>query len=101
MVNYNGTEIYGSTGDAKYNRGLSGWYVITELKYVFNRNKMRLNTILVLNRIEKKPHYRTEYNIAKGGIEKYKEDNIVEKIFSSTDDFSYAEENAKDESGDI
>lgn len=101
MVDYNGNKIYGSTGDAKYNRGLSGWYVITELKYVFDRFKMRLNTILVLNRIEKKPLYKTEYDIAKVGVEKYKEDNIAEKIFSSTDDFSYAEEIARDESGEI
>lgn len=92
LTKFNNKETNKSLGNSKYNRGLSGWYVVTELKYTFDRNNVRLNTILVLNRIEKKPLFKTEYNIAQKGIEKYKEDNIIEKIITDSDDYSYAME---------
>ena len=82
--------IKDSWGHSKYNRGLSGWYVVTSLKYVFDKKKLRLNTIMVLNRIEKKPLYKREYLIAKNAITKYAEDNVIEKLIKANDDLSYA-----------
>lgn len=91
-----GTSMNRSLGLSPYNRALSGWYVVTELKYVLDKNKARLNTIMVLNRIEKKPLFKNEYYIARDSIEKYKEDNVIEKLINTTDDYSYAIENMND-----
>lgn len=92
--------IKSSLGDAKYNRGLSGWYVVTELKFLFDKNKLRLNTILILNRIEKKPLYKREYEIAKNAIKKYASENVIEKLVKSNDDFNYASQNNQEENSD-
>ena len=73
-----------------YNRSLSGWYVVTDMKISYNTVKeftgityKKLQTQLILNRIEYKPTFKSEYEIAKKAIEKYKNDNISENIVSS------------------
>lgn len=75
-----------------YNRSLSGWYIVTDMKISYNTvkdfkgNKSRkLQTQLVLNRIEYKPTFKSEYEMAKKAIEKYKNDNLAENIISSGD----------------
>lgn len=73
----------------KYNRSLSGWYVVTEMKFDYNNYDRNMKTILTLNRIEHKPLYKADYTRAKKAIDKYKEENRVECIFGSIDDFSY------------
>jgi uncharacterized protein (UPF0297 family) len=75
-----------------YNRSLSGWYVVTDMKISYNNVKdfkgniyKKLQTQLILNRIEYKPTFRSEYEIARNAIEKYKNDNISEDIMCSGD----------------
>ena len=75
-----------------YNRSLSGWYVVTDMKISYNTVKdfrgvsyKKLQTQLILNRIEYKPSFRSEYENAKNAIEKYKNDNIPENIICSGD----------------
>ena len=70
-----------------YNRSLSGWYVVTDMKISYNTVKdfsgvtyKKLQTQLILNRIEYKPSFHSEYNMAKEAMEIYKLDNLVEKI---------------------
>jgi hypothetical protein len=70
-----------------YNRALSGWYVITDMKISYNTVKdfkgvtyKKLQTQLTLNRIEYKPSFKSEYEIARNAIEKYKQDNITGNI---------------------
>lgn len=58
----------------KYNRGLSGWYVVTEIDITYDPKENNLNMNLVLNRIEYKPCFKTEYTRAKNAIDKYKEE---------------------------
>lgn len=72
-----------------YNRSLSGWYVITEMKFEFDNYEKNIKTHLVLNRIEHKPIYKSEYNLAKQAVDKYKEENKPECIYRNTDDYSY------------
>ena len=75
-----------------YNRSLSGWYVVTDMKIIFNSVKdfkgvmyKKLQTIVTLNRIEYKPTFHSEYEMAKKAIEKYKFDNIAENIICGVD----------------
>ena len=75
-----------------YNRSLSGWYVVTDMKISYNTVKdfkgntyKKLQTQLILNRIEYKPTFRSEYEMARNAIEKYKNDNISEDIMCSGD----------------
>jgi hypothetical protein len=75
-----------------YNRSLSGWYVVTDMKISYNTVKgfkgntyKKLQTQLTLNRIEYKPSFHSEYEIAKNAIEKYKYDNVPENIMCGGD----------------
>lgn len=80
-----------------YNRSLSGWYVVTELKITYDNYNKNLKTHVLLNRIEHKPLYQSEFELAQKAIDKYKEENLVECIFNNIDDFSYNEtENSTD-----
>jgi hypothetical protein len=70
-----------------YNRSLSGWYVVTDMKISYNTVKdfkgvtyKKLQTQLILNRIDYKPSFKSEYEIAKKAIEKYRYDNLSESI---------------------
>lgn len=72
-----------------YNRSLSGWYVVTEMRITFDNFKKNLKTHLVLNRIEHRPLYKDAYELAKGAIEKYRFDYKAEDIWKNIDDFSY------------
>ena len=64
----------------KFNRALSGWYVVTEIEIDYDPKENNLNMNLKLNRIEYKPVFKTEYERARKAIDKYKEDNSIEKI---------------------
>lgn len=75
-----------------YNRSLSGWYVVTDMKISYNTVKdfkgvtyKKLQTQLILNRIEYKPSFQSEYDMARKAIEKYKNDNISENIMCGGD----------------
>ena len=75
-----------------YNRSLSGWYVVTDMKISYNTVKdfkgvsyKKLQTQLILNRIDYKPTFQYEYKIAKKAIEKYKIDNVSENIMCGGD----------------
>ena len=74
-----------------YNRSLSGWYVITEFKYIYDAYENNMKTLLTLNRIEHRPQFVSEYNIAKKAVEYYKEDNKITNIYRQCDDFYYAQ----------
>ena len=78
--------------DQVYNRSLSGWYVVTDMKISYNTVKdfkgktyKKLQTQLILNRIEYKPAFYSEYEIAKKAIEKYKSDNLSGNIMRGGD----------------
>ena len=75
-----------------YNRSLSGWYVVTDMKIIYNSVKdfrgktyRKLQTQLTLNRIDYKPSFQSEYDMAKKAIEKYKNDNSPANIMSGGD----------------
>jgi hypothetical protein len=75
-----------------YNRSLSGWYVVTDMKISYNNVKdfkgvtyKKLQTQLILNRIEYKPTFKDEYEMARKAIEKYKLDNVSDNIMCSGD----------------
>jgi hypothetical protein len=75
-----------------YNRSLSGWYVVTDMKISYNTVKdfkgnsyKKLQSQLTLNRVEYKPSFHSEYNIAKKAIEKYRGDNLAENIMCGGD----------------
>jgi hypothetical protein len=75
-----------------YNRSLSGWYVVTEMKIIYNTVKdfkgvtyKKLQTQLILNRIEYKPTFHSEYEMARKAIDKYRFDNMSENIMGSGD----------------
>ena len=75
-----------------YNRSLSGWYVVTDMKISYNTVKdfkgktyKKLQTQLILNRIEYKPTFKSEYEIARKAIEKYRTDNLSANIMCSGD----------------
>jgi hypothetical protein len=78
--------------DQVYNRSLSGWYVVTDMKISYNTVKdfrgktyKKLQTHLILNRIEYKPAFHSEYKMAKESIEKYKSDNLSGNIMCGGD----------------
>ena len=75
-----------------YNRSLSGWYVVTDMKISYNTVKdfkgvtyKKLQTQLILNRIDYKPSFHSEYAIARNAIETYKIDNLSENIMCCED----------------
>jgi hypothetical protein len=75
-----------------YNRSLSGWYVVTDMKISYNTVKdlkgnghKKLQTQLTLNRIDYKPSFHSDYNLARVAIEKYKGENIPEDILCGGD----------------
>ena len=75
-----------------YNRSLSGWYVVTDMKISYNSVKdvngvsyKKLQTQLILNRIEYKPSFKSEYEMARIAIDKYKNDNLSENIMCGGD----------------
>jgi hypothetical protein len=75
-----------------YNRSLSGWYVVTDMKITYNTTKdhkgnpsKNLQTQLVLNRIDYRPSFKSEYEIARKAMDKYKSDNISGNIMCSGD----------------
>jgi hypothetical protein len=80
-------ETLKDTENQVYNRSLSGWYVITEMKISYNTVKdfkggryKKLQTRLILNRIDYRPSFRSEYEIAKNAIAKYRHDpSVVDK----------------------
>ena len=85
-------DIENDTELQTYNRSLSGWYVVTDMKISYNTVKdfngvtyKKLQTQLILNRIEYKPSFHSEYKIAKSAIEKYKSDNLSENIMRGAD----------------
>ena len=85
-------EIEKDTEYQAYNRSLSGWYVVTDMKISYNSVKdfkgkiyKKLQTQLILNRIEYKPTFHSEYEIAREAIEKYKCDNVVDNIMCGGD----------------
>ena len=45
----------------------------------------KLQTHLILNRIEYKPTFKSEYDMAKIAIEKYKNDNLSDNIMCGGD----------------
>ena len=73
----------------EFNRSVSGWYVITEIKIYYSPDDNNLKMELLLNRIEYQPCFKHEYNIAKKAIDKYKEYNTMEDLVVSKDDPSY------------
>ena len=85
-------ETKGDTETQIYNRSLSGWYVITDMKISYNTVKdfkgnvyKKLQTQLVLNRIDYRPTFYSEYEMAKKAIEKYKNDNRPDDIMCGGD----------------
>ena len=68
-------DMYGN-----YNRELSGWYVVTEIEINYTPEGNNLNMNLMLNRIEYRPAYKDTYELAKKGVDKYKEENIIEDL---------------------
>ena len=80
------------TENQAYNRSLSGWYVVTDMKISYNTVKdfkgnttKKLQTQLILNRIEYKPTFHSEYEMARKAIEKYKNDNFSDNIMCGGD----------------
>ena len=67
----------------KYNRSLSGWYVVTEIEIVYDPNDNNLKMNLLLNRIEFQPCYKSDYDMAKNAVAKYKNENLIEDIIKS------------------
>lgn len=63
-----------------FNRSLSGWYVVTEIEIFYEPKDNNLKMDLMLNRIEYKPCFKTDYKRAKAAIDKYKDENIPEQI---------------------
>ena len=66
-----------------FNRGLSGWYVVTGIEIDYSPDDNNLKMTLTLNRIEYQPCFKDEYYKAKKAIDKYKDDNIAEHILTS------------------
>lgn len=67
----------------KYNRGLSGWYVVTEIDIEYEPKESNLKMNLLLNRIEYQPNFKDEYIMAKKAVDKYKEENVVEDLINT------------------
>lgn len=73
----------------EFNRALSGWYVVTEIKINYNPTDNNLKMELILNRIEYQPCFKNDYSVAKKAIDKYKNDNKIENLVTDMDDPSY------------
>ena len=73
-----------------FNRALSGWYVVTEMTIFYSPEDNNLKMRLKLNRIEYQPAFKDEYYVAQKGVEKYKEEHLIENLLESKDDASYA-----------
>jgi hypothetical protein len=67
----------------QYNRGLSGWYVVTEIDIEYDPKTSNLKMNLLLNRIEYRPNFKDEYKMAKKAVDKYKEENVVEDLINT------------------
>ena len=67
----------------EYNRGLSGWYVVTEIDIEYDPKTSNLKMNLLLNRIEYRPNFKDEYKMAKKAVDKYKEENVVEDLINT------------------
>jgi hypothetical protein len=85
-------EVKDDTEYQTYNRSLSGWYVVTDMKISYNTVKdfrgtayKKLQTQLILNRIDYRPSFKSEYEIARKAMDKYKSDNISGNIMCSGD----------------
>lgn len=85
-------EMENDTDNQVYNRSLSGWYVVTDMKIIYNSVKdfkgvtyRKLQTQITLNRIDYKPTYNSEFEMAKKSIEKYKSDNNADNIVCAGD----------------
>lgn len=85
-------DVKNDTENQVYSRSLSGWYVVTDMKISYNTVKdftgvsyKKLQTQLILNRIEYKPTFYSEYEMARKAIEKYKSDNLSENIMRGGD----------------
>lgn len=91
VIHYDDEGVYSQSGSTKnkFNRSLSGWYVVTSIKYVYDSYSRNIKTHLILNRIEHKPLFKNEYNVVRDSIKKYKEDNKVEYLYKNIDDYSY------------
>ena len=63
-----------------YHRGLSGWYVVTEIEIEYETREKNLKMYLTLNRIEYKPCFKSDYILAKKSVKKYKDENLMEDI---------------------
>ena len=95
----NNKKIHNNFPRGEYNRSLSGWYVVTEMKFVYNATENNIKTELMLNRIEYQPTYKKEYDTAKKGIELYKEENKIENLFIPKEDYGYIYENGTANNG--
>ena len=91
IISFN-EEMEGNNENQSYNRSLSGWYVVTDMKISYNTVKdfkgttyKKLQTQLTLNRIEYKPAFVSEYKMARDAIEKYKCDNLSDNIMCGGD----------------
>lgn len=91
IISFN-EEMEGNNENQSYNRSLSGWYVVTDMKISYNTVKdfkgttyKKLQTQLTLNRIEYKPAFVSEYEMARDAIEKYKCDNLSDNIMCGGD----------------
>lgn len=67
----------------KFNRALSGWYVVTEIELNYDHNDNNLKMNLMLNRIEYQPVFKSDYELAKKAVDIYKEQNLIEDIFKT------------------
>lgn len=64
----------------EYHRGLSGWYVVTEIEIEYDAKEKNLKMNLTLNRIEYKPAFKSDYILAKKSVKKYKDENLIDDI---------------------
>jgi uncharacterized protein (UPF0147 family) len=91
IISFN-DETGNDTDTQVYNRSLSGWYIVTDMKISYNTVKdfkgninKKLQTQLILNRIEYKPGFHSDYEMARKAIEKYKNDNTPDNIMRGGD----------------
>ena len=53
-----------------------------DLYVIYDSQDNNLKMDLMLNRIEYRPCFRSEYSLAKKAIDKYKEENLIEDILN-------------------
>ena len=78
IIQYDGEGEHDHRG--KYNRGLSGWYVVTEIDIEYSPKDVNLKMNLTLNRIEYRPAFKSDYERAKKSVKKYKDENRMKDI---------------------